>query len=99
MKHKESEAIQLQRDKDDIDKVLETLKFWVSPFTSTTPGNLSSEIGASRELQCDLLQAYARGEAAMQRFAVEHIAKQDVSIYDPIPALAKMHRATNRRRN
>ena len=80
-------APRLARDEQDVQKVLQVLSSWADPFRGGKLHHLSSGSIASPQVLRDLLQALAKGEAAMAKFMEECIETQKVSIYEPISKL------------
>ena len=87
---KETGESRMAVDDNDVQKVQATLANWGNPFSSSETDeicHLASGKTAPKNIECDLLTAYDRGNEAMEIFVQRRLVKAEVPFYDRIPKM------------
>ena len=87
---KETGESRMAVDNNDVQKVQATLANWGNPFSSSETDeicHLASGKTAPKNIECNLLMAYDRGNEAMEIFDQRRLVKAEVPFHDRIPKM------------
>jgi len=88
---KDLQSSRIQRDEQDVKKVMATVTTWHNPFTHQANDkfliNISSGSVATESITSDLLTAYSQGEECFKEFTSERLQSSAKSFFDPIRKL------------
>ena len=86
---KDSSAPRILKDKQDVQKVMDTIDSWVNPFstkkTSVPLINIAAGVTATEDISVDLLTAAQQGQHAFLNFVKTRIQSSEVDFFASLP--------------